>query len=432
MTIRKLAFVGLAAGGGLLLLWLVGGNAYARYRERQVERAWVQSFGTYELLLSRYPKTTTNETARRLETLVKPLGLDLTPKTHEAITAHAVSSRSSSESEVERGRHAVSSYLTAELESPKSSIDLPPKEVSSFLSAHLGDLRAVEEELLTRPPPVWSHNPSIASDRQPIPDTTALISLQRTLLGKALEESARGDDSDAQRTLDASWKLNSEYRRIPDALCQIVALAAASRQVGVLRKIAADAGLWRTRVFEHDYKQSRLDAELLWSWPTAAKPREWNRLAFDGGKNVARRAWSWFLRPYSILVSSQFTEGLRKDYLEIRESSSVRDIPDEKTTGRTPAQIMLSIHIPNTHSSFRRVDEFLIDAELTDKILQARQLRQQNGGKWPAAISGIDITRLPGARWVYSVSAEGMRIELNQNPYKDRGGFKLPFCFTSS
>jgi hypothetical protein len=69
----RFAAIGFAVLCGLALLWLVGGNAFAKQRARRTERAWVQSFGTLPDLLKRYPRTSTNDTARRLKSLVKPL-----------------------------------------------------------------------------------------------------------------------------------------------------------------------------------------------------------------------------------------------------------------------------------------------------------------------------------------------------------------------
>ncbi len=212
----------------------------------------------------------------------------------------------------------------------------------------------------------------------------------------------------------------------------MLALATARLQAGVLRKIPVDPELWRRRLVDHDYKRSLLDTELLSHWPSAQRTRYYIEFEARSGKN-SKRLWNRFLAPYQGLVWSQVAAGLRADYVEIRDARVVRDIPEGGPGKRTVVGILLSLQIPNTHGLFRRVDEFLLDAELTDKILQARQLRRRNGGQWPAAIPGIETTRYPGARWIYSVSPTGvMTLELDQNPYKDRGGFKLPLRFTSS
>jgi hypothetical protein len=113
MKASRLAVIGLAVAGVAALLWVVGGNAFARHREKQAEKAWVQSFGTLQDLLSRYPKTATNETARRLEDLAKPLGLDLTPRTQDSIAAEARSTVKSRESEAPWFPQDAFLYLTA-------------------------------------------------------------------------------------------------------------------------------------------------------------------------------------------------------------------------------------------------------------------------------------------------------------------------------
>src|SRR5262249_20671304 len=138
------------------LAWLVGVNAYARHREKRVEADWVRSFGTLQQLLDRYPKTTTNETARRLERLGQTMGIDLTPKTIDAITQTAVASTKQTETQVDRGRQAASRYVRAELEKPDSRIERPPAEAIDYFSAQAQNLEAVETELISSPAPTWN------------------------------------------------------------------------------------------------------------------------------------------------------------------------------------------------------------------------------------------------------------------------------------
>jgi hypothetical protein len=260
-----------------------------------------------------------------------------------------------------------------------------------------------------------------------------LIALQRVLLGKSLAEYADGDEAAAERSLEASWKLNQELRRIPDSLCQIVARGAASWQLGVIRKIPVDAAAWRARLSEHDYKRSQLDAELFHSWPSAEKFHAFEDLNRESERGSWKRLRDSFLQPLQTLVWSQVTEGTRKDLLEIREAPVVRDLPERRPKWYSASDILLSISLSGIHSMFRRVDEYLLDTELTEKVLRARELRGQSGNRWPISIPGMDETRVPGARWLCSVSPDGvLTLQLNQQPYKDRGGFQLPLCFVSS
>jgi hypothetical protein len=435
MKLLRLAAIGLAVVGAAALFWLLGGNAFARYRERQTERAWVQSFGTLQDLLIRYPKTVTNDTARRLEHLVRPFDLDLTPKTSDSLVAEAVSTTNAPGREALRPLQAAARYLTAQLERPEASIDPPQREVKDFFVSHGDDLHALEAELLASPPARWDFDPSSLPDRQPIPNIYAVLTLQRALLAEALVEAVSENAATAGLTLEASWKLNQTLREIPDSLCQIMALGIARLQVGALRKVDVDVSPWLARLAEQDFKRSVLDTELLSSWPSSERYRQLVEIESHAANSSLKRLEASFLEPYANIVWAQVTEGFRLEYLAIRDSAlSDREVPEPKTKSKsTAAEVLLSISLPNKRNLFRRVDSFILDAELTSKVLEARQLRLQNGVKWPTAIPGIEVTRFPGAKWLYSVSPRGsMSLYLSKEPNWNTGGFVLPLRFTSS
>jgi hypothetical protein len=436
MKLVRVAAIGLAVLCGLALLWLVGGNAFAKQRARRTERAWVESFGTLPNLLKRYPRTATNDTARRLEILARPLGLDLTPETHDALTAEAVSSTKPPEREVDRLRYTASVYLTSQrLEKPEAAIDPPPPEVKAFFTAHANDVRALEAELLASPPPRWDFDPASLPGKQPIPKIDAIIRLQRTLLAMALVESVGQNNVAVGRSLEASWKLNQALRHIPDSLCQIMALGIARLQVGTLRKVDVDADLWRKRLAEQDFKRPLLDTELLFSWPSEVNLRRLEDVESQSERGALARLRTFFLRPLRSVIWSEVTEGFRRSYVEIANSPlSDREVPESEVGPKsTAAEIILSISLPGLRGRLRRVDRFVLDSELTTKVLEARQRRVQNHLEWPAAIPGIEATRFPGVRWIYSVSPQKtMSLSLSKDLNWNQNGFSLPCRFTSS
>jgi hypothetical protein len=431
----RFAWISLALAGGAVLLWLVGGNAYARYRERQVERAWVQSFGALRKSLGRYPKSTTNETARRLETLAEPLGLDLAPKAEEVSSADTRAVPKPGQKESEEEWQAVSRYLTSQLEKPEAGIVRPPKAVETFFAAHGRDLRALATELATSPVPRWDFDPSIFPSHQPIPSLRALIRLQRALLAGGLVDPAGNNLGAPGQTLEASWRLNQALSEMPQLTSQLIAIAIARMQVGALRKVEVDASLWRARLAEHDFKRSVLDTQLLAQWPVPERYRQLEEIESRSEKNLGKRMQALFLRPWQDIVWSEVTEKMRLAYLRIQDAPlSDETLAERKGAAWSAAEILLSIQMPNLLESFRRVDRFVLDAELTGKILQARQLRLQNGSKeWPAEIPGIEVSRFPGAKWIYSISPNGtMSLSLSKEPHWDSSGLVLPNRFKSS
>jgi hypothetical protein len=414
----------------MALAWLIGANAYARHRERQVEADWVRSFGPLQQLLDRYPKTTTNESARKVELLAKPLELDLTPKSSDTITADAKASTSA-----RKIREAILRYLRSQLEKPDAAIDAPPSDVNSFLSGHASDLVAISNQLTKAEPPRWSFDPAGLPGRQPIPDVYGLIGLQRLLVAYALVESRNGDSVTANRVLDASWNLNRTPREMPDVMCQLIAQAIARFQIGALRKVEVETGLWRPRLAEHDYKQTVFDTQLLSAWPSAARHRALVEIDARRAKPPAERLKDVFKEPYGDIVWSRVLEKMRLSYLHVKDAP----LMDNEIWGaenypkRNAADVIFLIQMPNLLDCFRRVDRLVIESELTDKILQVRQLRQENDLKWPAAVPGIEATRYPGARWIYTLSPQGaMSIFLSQQPDWQASGVVLPTRFTAS
>jgi hypothetical protein len=435
MKFLKRVGLGIAVGGMLALLWLVGGNAYARYRKKLVERAWVQSFGPLQKLLDRCPKTTTNETARRLEKLAEPLGLDLAPTTDGVPPRDTRAVPKPGQKESEEEWQAVSRYLTSQLEKPEAGVDRPPKEVEEFFAAHGRDLRALATELAALPAPRWDFDPSIFPSHQPIPSLRALILLQRALLAGALVDPTGKNLGPPGQTLEASWRLNQALSEMPQMTSQLIAIAIARMQMGALRKMEVDASLWRARLAEHDFKRSVLDTGLLAQWPDQERSRQLEEIYLRSEKNLGKRVQAFFLRPWQDVVWSEVSEKLRLAYLRIQDAPlSDARIPERKGATWSAAEILLSIHMPNLLESFRRVDRLVLDAELTGKILQARQLRLQNGSEeWPAAIPGIEVSRLRGAKWIYSISPQGtMSLSLAREPHWDSSGLVLPCRFTSS
>lgn len=434
MKVSRFASVGLAITALLALLWIIGGNAYARYRERQVERAWVQSFGPLQKLLDRYPTTTRNETARRLERLAEPLGLDLAPKTEEMSSADARAVSRPDQKESEEEWQAVSRYLTSQLEKPEAGVDRPPKEVERFFAAHGSDLRALATELATSPAPRWDFDPSILPSHQPIPSLRALIRLQRALLAGGLIDPAGKNLGAPGQTLEASWRLNQALSEMSQLTSQLIAVAVARMQVGALRKMEVDASLWRAWLAEHDFKRSVLDTELLALWPDPKRYRRLEEIDSRSKKNVGMRMQALFLHPWQDIVWAEVTEKMRLAFLRIKDAPLSDERIPERKGAASAAEILLSIQMPNLLESFRRVDRLVLDAELTGKILQARQLRLQNGSEeWPAAVPGIESSRFPGAKWIYSISPDGtMSLSLSKEPHWDSSGLVLPNRFKSS
>jgi len=434
VKVRRVVIVSLAALLLLTALWVVGGNAWAARREEQCDRAWTATLGSLDDLKKKYPKRETNETAKKLEALSKDLGFDLAP----AVRAAGSVSRRLTPAEEKRGQ-TINDYVSAQISRPDASIDVPPEELSRFFEQKKVALDAIESLLVAGPPPEWAFDVSVPESDRPIPNGLGQIRLQRTLMARTLAAARGGNNEAAARALEASWNLNESLRSRPEIIPALIGIAVARLEVGVLRKVNVEENLWRKRLPTLDGRTALLDAHVLGHRPISAS--NWWRYVLEeyGKTSWLRRAWHVLEAPAHRVAMAEYSELMREEFAQLRAaplSDHFSEPPNPD--GRSAAHIMFAMSLPNNRNSFLRADRLVVDAELTSKILEAKQLRKENGGRWPAAVPGIEASRYPGASWRYEVSPDGGRMSIAfsrelASPYGEGGPLKpLPLSFSSN
>jgi hypothetical protein len=410
----------------------MGGDAWAARREGRSEFAWTAAFGRLEDLKRKYPKIETNETAKRLEELAKALGFDLAPVVRTA--GAAPRPRPPAE---ERTAQTTSDYISAQICRSEASIDAPPEELTRFLEEKRGTLEGIESLVIAGPPPMWSFDISRPERDAPVPNGLGQLRLQRILLARALSAALGGRGDAAARSLEASWNLNESLRTRPETLSLLFAMAIARLQVGILREVSVDERLWRQRLTTLDPRRSLLDAHVLDARLNSS--RNWWRDFFrnDGHSPWYKRARDLLASPMERVVMVEYSNLMRDELSRLRGSALSDPLPEPPTPARgSAAQIIASIWMPYIRNSFARVDRLVVDVELTSKILEAKQLRKENGMRWPAAIPGIETSRFPGASWRYEATPDGrMSIAFSRelaSPYAQTGMKPLPLRFSSN
>ena len=189
----------------------------------------------------------------------------------------------------------------------------------------------------------------------------------------------------------------------------MIGTAVARMHVGLARRLAVP-GPWRARLTGHDYRASLLRAMEV------EKIGQMRRLA----------------------GSSRYDRAARADYLDLSRILLVgfRDAPVgdgplaprfPKDGDATPGGVLVSISMPNLAESVRRADRLMVDIELTDRVLQARELRAKLGS-WPQEIPGFAASRMPAAHWIYAPAPDGkLSISLSRELRWEGGpGLILP------
>ena len=74
-----------------------------------------------------------------------------------------------------------------------------------------------------------------------------------------------------------------------------------------------------------------------------------------------------------------------------------------------------------------------IDLELTAKLLDLKAAREQNGGRWPSTLRGIEESAAcPRARWIYETGGDG-KMSLALDYHVPSGtGIVLPTLYVSA
>ncbi|HEX7615927.1 MAG TPA: hypothetical protein VF554_11715, partial [Thermoanaerobaculia bacterium] len=332
MKLRRVVVFSLAA---LLLatgLWVVGGNAWAARREEQSNRAWTATFGSLDDLKKKYPKRETNETAKKLEALTRGTVFDLTPVV-ESIEPEEM--RRSTE--WKRSQSAVD-FLLAQIAKPEASIDPPPGEAIRFLEEKSSALDAMESLLIAGPPPEWAFDLSAPENARHKPNGLGHIRLQRILTTRALAAEYAHHNEAAARSLEASWNLNESLRGRPEIIPELLSIAIARFQVGILRKVNVEEDVWGKRLETLDGRTVFLDADvILGVRPKLA--RTWWRYVLEeyGEASWFRRAWQVLEAPAHRVANVEYSDLKRDELSHLRDAPLSDHFPSLRHPTSTPA-----------------------------------------------------------------------------------------------
>lgn len=332
---------------------------------------------------AQFPKADANGPALDLESLAAPMGIDLAPKdaakrvrpTEEQAAAYV----------------GPGGYLDGQLMGADERIAAPPATVDRFLEDHASALDGVKS-LLLRSEPRWEMDVTIGL-RGPMANVLGHIRLQRLLLTRALLEARAGQPDDAVQTLEASWRLNESLASRPDFLSHLIVLAVARLQVGVLRKVDSPAYGWSGRL---------RDGKLFAGYLTALQNEFWwnpDHRDLTGEDGIVGRVWR------NLAERLQGGDVCRWTVASVNDAwfqAFASEFPDEEL------RIMDITAMSNLKDGFFRWRRYLIDAELTDLILDARAERAASRRHdWPAKLLTVGRGVCSEGNWSYRAAPNG-------------------------
>ena len=361
-----------------------------------------------EAALRRYPPTETNSAALDVERLAAPLGIELAPsdakdRFHPSGEQIAL---------FEKSYEVISTENKAELERFSGPIAPLSKVVSEFLDSHKNDLAAVRAGILRGEAPVWAESLDPASP-VPRPRLVQLIKLTHVLVCDALAQEREGRTEIALNDLEASWKLAAALPTSPESNSRLAYNALVRLQCGALRRLKCAPRVWRDRIrafspMEAMLESLRLEATLS---ADAIPPK---RVHFTGPFSWVRAT---AVRAYWRKCLEEATPHRLK---QLDDVAAALPLCDAELDPRPPWDELswwnyIGDGIGGGLVSLSNVSRVALDAEMTLKILDLRAARDENGGRWPKALPGIErSTNCPRDRWIYNVSSESMSLAFSR------------------
>jgi hypothetical protein len=234
----------LFVAGAIVVLLFLGQLASWHYR-RQAETAWATTPESLSAFAARYPSTPDSAAVVQLDELTRPLGIPMAIEPgHNSRTG--ISPRLGKET------YAAGGFVTSQEQAGTDRIADAPPNVRAFLARERVRLDAIEAQIVAADDLQWAQDVETGWQAS-MPPLAGLRQLQNVLLARALLASREGRDADAARSLEASWRLLTSISRRPELISQLLAMALAPMQHGVIRCLRHPARVWTERLASQDF-----------------------------------------------------------------------------------------------------------------------------------------------------------------------------------
>jgi hypothetical protein len=248
-----------------LLAWLAS-SVLVTHAQKRLEASWRQDFNVGMPLRGEPAREEANETARRLDRALEPLGFALSrpPRASRAERAK----RKTGIWTVDR---RLSAYFLEEVRSPLAPARPLPEEVERFLDENGAILEGARDILLGPSLPRWKTRPDRLQDA-PLPYLSGCFKLHHLLWAMAIRCGGRGEPEESARYGRAAWRVALALAGRDEMICMLVDMAMVRQQAALARKAGLPPDEWRDQVRSID-----IHARLMNSFQHEA--RVWYQLA---------------------------------------------------------------------------------------------------------------------------------------------------------
>lgn len=402
----------LAAGVLVLLVSLVWSAILVlnSIKEKRISDSWAKEFVSLESFPDRFPTTKPNQSALELEELASQIGIDLAPK-HSTNRIHPSLAQQKVFKDLSKELKAV---LKKRLTEGISSDFKISDNLQKFFATNENSLNEIVEFVLHNQAPSWEID--LTKDiLDPIPNLLGQMNLQYLLNLRASLLFQQSRITDAQKTLEASWKINQQLLQRPELITYLIALAVSKIQAGNLRQIPVEYAQWHSRLIDSKIQNQFWIVMEFEVWTMVKRAKEGDLL---NQKNKKRTLANDILAPYLRNMTLNYAEVMLKflSDLKTREPCYPKKVLEDynETKKLFPKWDRVGpVAFTDPAGAWNRQAALQLDLELTDKILQIKdELKTKNSFE---NIRTLNSEICHGLTWNYVSENKSYSISFSKN-----------------
>jgi hypothetical protein len=296
MIMRVLALILAVIVATVMAAWFIAGITATGAIENVAEESWPAGLGTLASVEHRVQPQTTNDAARQLTALAKPLQISFEKPGTSGRNMAPFS-------------EPIVNYLKAEHVRAEPTIGAPPAELVAYLAEHEKEIDAVRDHLLRAASIQWDLQPAEWLDA-PMPNLLGHMHLSRLLTARALAY-GHANDARAWEDLHAAWRLASSLKERPETITQLIFMAIARSVNATAWKLPQPSAPWFADVLNVDHRQLLLRAHQHETWVIVRHAKK----AIPGVKG-------FLMKPYLRWSTINFTHHQRETAAQIAATTA--------------------------------------------------------------------------------------------------------------
>lgn len=391
-----LTAAGLILLAGLLVAWL-----WLWPTPAQIERRWLEQAGFDPR--ETFPNREANATARRIEELVAPLGLEIAPPS----APNRARAPEDAAGRFESRRNAVRELVHG-LRTPFPAIPELPIEVAAHLAESEPVLSEVVSLLEVAQPPLWD----LAFDLETeLPSLADHMGLHRLLIAGAAVAARNGDEKRALRWLDASARLRQSLTRDPRLILQLGDQVELTDEIALLRVLPGPLHGWQERLARIPLRDRTGMALRLESW-VMVQSLQSGQLTEQVADGPVMRS---IMRPLFRHGIAEYVDQMDRALARL-ETEDLRSFGNdrffEEELARIPRwNIVARLLAPNYFDVWAKAARTELGVDLTRRTIEARDLLRRGDLERLEELLGAHPSPVESIRWIYRIDPGELVIE---------------------